>query len=296
MDNTWGIHTRTDDDCVIDHNIFINNVFGVHCWGGVAKFEQKTGPAICTTIVENNVFLFNSEDGAGSFGGARQIFRNNIFSGNTYGIGVGYYSGLNAVNNVVCNNTIGFYCWLHDPLESWATIENNIVAANDTGIYMWGYIERAQIRYNDVTSFLENFVGCPEGVGDTTWGTNFNGTPCDSFYNIMRAPLFADTIDFELLCNSPCIDAGDSTAQVLDSGGCRIDIGKNEFHYVIGDADGDYVISISDVVFIINYLFSEGPAPCPYHSADTNCDGTVDVSDVICLANYLFYEFPFPCF
>jgi len=297
MDNTWGIHTRTDDDCVIDHNIFINNVSGVDCWGGVAKFEQKTGPAICTTIVENNVFLFNSRHGAVSFGGALQIFRNNIFSGNTYGIGLGYYSGLNAVNNVVWNNTIGFYCWLHDPLESWATIENNIVAGNDTGIYVFGFAEdRAQIRHNDVNSLLENFLGCPEGVGDTSWGTNFNGTPCDSFYNIMRDPLFADTIDFELLCSSPCIDAGDSSVEVADSGGCRIDIGKNEFHYIIGDANGDYVINSADVVFIINYLFREGPLPCPFHSADTDCDGVVNSSDIVCLINYLFRGSSFPCF
>jgi hypothetical protein len=134
------------------------------------------------------------------------------------------------------------------------------------------------------------------GIGDTTWGTNFNGTPCDSFYNITRDPLFADTIDFELLCNSPCIDAGDSSVQVSDSGGCRIDIGKSEFPYIIGDANRDSKIDIADVVFTINYLFMEGPAPCPYHSADTNCDGTVNVSDVICLINYLFCGSPFLCF
>jgi hypothetical protein len=297
IDNTWGIHTRTDDDCVIDRNIFINNAFGVACWGGMTKHEKNPWAPFCTTVVENNVFLFNRENGACSFGGAVQIFRNNIFSRNKLGIGLGYSSTLNAVRNVISNNSIGVYCELYDQ-GARATIENNIIAANDTGIYIWGlFPEHAQIRYNDVWDNLAgNFVDCSEGVGDTTWGTNFNGTPCDSFYNIVRDPLFADTIDFRLLCNSPCIDAGDSSVQVPDSGGCRMDIGKNEFHYIIGDATSDYVISISDVIFIINYLFLESPAPCPYHSADTNCDGIVDVTDVICLTNYLFYEYPFPCF
>ena len=139
INNTWGIHTRTDDDCVIDHNIFINNVSGVDCWGGVAKFEQKEGPAICTTIVENNVFLFNSRHGPGSYGGAIQIFRNNIFSRNGFGIGMAYYSNLNAVRNVICNNSVGVYCETDDYLYS-AIIENNIIARNDTGIYVRGSI------------------------------------------------------------------------------------------------------------------------------------------------------------
>jgi len=296
IDNTWGIHTLTWDSCAIDHNTFINNTFGIECYGGAAKDEEKLLPPSCTTIVENNVFSFNSWHGAGAFGAAIAIFRNNIFSQNAYGISMGYFSSLKAVRNVIFNNSMGVYCWLNDNVDTWVTIENNIIAANDTGIYMWGYIERAQIRYNDVNSLLENFIGCPTGVGNTTWGTNFNGTPCDSFYNIVRNPLFADTIDFELLCNSPCIDAGDSSIQVPDSGGCRIDIGKNEFHYVIGDATSDYVINISDVIFVINYLFLESPAPCPYHSADANCDGTVDVGDIVCLINYLFCGSPIPCF
>lgn len=295
MDNTWGIHTRTDDDCVIDHNKFINNIMGLHCWGGAAKNGGKGSERRFTTIVEHNVFLFNREEGACAFGGAIQIFRNNIFSGNGWGISAGYYSDLNAVNNVVYNNDIGLYC------ETWSgyltIIEGNIIARNDTGIYVGATSENEQICYNDFwDNFDQDCVGCTAGEGDTTWGINFNGTPCDSFYNIMRDPLFADTINFELLCNSPCIDAGDSSVQVSDSGGCRIDIGKNEFHYAIGDANSDSEIDIADVVFVINYLFIEGSPPCPYHSGDTNCDSEIDVSDIVCLINYLFLGYPIPCF
>lgn len=297
MDNIWGIHTRTDDDCVIDNNIFINNVFGVDCWGGAAKLEQETGQVICTTIVENNVFLLNSSHGASSFGGALQIFRNNIFLRNTWGIATAYYGSLIAVRNIICNNSIGVYCETMEYWEDpWVIIENNIIAKNDTGIYVRGSIRDTIVRYNDVWDNLGgDFIGCPAGMGDTTWGTNFNKTPCDSFYNIVRDPLFADSIDFELLCNSPCIDAGDSSIQASGSGGCRIDIGKNEFPYIIGNANGDYGINMADVVFIVNYLFIGGPAPCPYHSGDANCDGMVDLSDVVCLVNYLFCGYPIPC-
>jgi len=295
IDNYCGVFSVTWGKCVIDYNVFINNQTGVECYGDISKEREKSQDDM--TIVENNVFLSNSEIGAIAWGGASHIFRNNIFSRNTWGIVGSYYSSLNAERNVICNNSIGVYYEVFVPYQDSLIIENNVIASNDTGIYVWGSGENTRIRYNDVwNSPCGNFIGYPVGIGDTTWRTNFNGTPCDSFYNITRDPLFADTIDFELLCNSPCIDAGDSTAQVPDSGGCRIDMGKNEFHYVTGDATSDYVIDISDVVFVINYLFIEGPVPYPYHSADTNCDGTVDVSDVICLANYLFFEYPFPCF
>jgi hypothetical protein len=55
-----------------------------------------------------------------------------------------------------------------------------------------------------------------------------------------------------------------------------------------GDANGDGVIDISDVVYLINYLFINGPAPVPLEAGDANCNGMVDVRDVVYLLNYLF--------
>jgi hypothetical protein len=42
-----------------------------------------------------------------------------------------------------------------------------------------------------------------------------------------------------------------------------------------GDVNGDGVINVSDVVYLINYLFINGPVPPPLQAGDTNCDGTV---------------------
>jgi hypothetical protein len=65
-------------------------------------------------------------------------------------------------------------------------------------------------------------------------------------------------------------------------------------YYMIGDANGDYVVDIADVVFLINYLFVGGPAPVPLDAGDANCDGVVDAADVIHLINYLFVAGPPP--
>ncbi len=55
-----------------------------------------------------------------------------------------------------------------------------------------------------------------------------------------------------------------------------------------GDANGNGVITISDAVYLINYLFTGGPAPNPLWTGDANCDGVVDIADVVYLINYLF--------
>ncbi len=56
-----------------------------------------------------------------------------------------------------------------------------------------------------------------------------------------------------------------------------------------GDPDNSGAIDISDVVCLIAFIFSEGPAPAPAASAgDANCDGTVDISDCVLLISYIF--------
>jgi hypothetical protein len=65
--------------------------------------------------------------------------------------------------------------------------------------------------------------------------------------------------------------------------------------YLRGDANGDGVINVVDVVYLINYLFINGPAPDPVESGDVNCDHTTNAADVVYLINYLFIDGPPPC-
>jgi hypothetical protein len=63
----------------------------------------------------------------------------------------------------------------------------------------------------------------------------------------------------------------------------------------VGDVTGDELIDIGDVIFLINYLYIDGPAPDPLMTGDVNCDGVVDIGDVIYMINYLYIEGPSPC-
>ena len=45
----------------------------------------------------------------------------------------------------------------------------------------------------------------------------------------------------------------------------------------------------------MTYLYGDGPAPAPMEAGDTNCDSVVNVGDVVYLVNYLYREGPPPC-
>ena len=65
--------------------------------------------------------------------------------------------------------------------------------------------------------------------------------------------------------------------------------------YQCGDADGSSTITVSDVVYIINYIFNGGPAPDPLLAADADCSGQVTISDAVYLIGYIFSGGPAPC-
>ncbi len=57
---------------------------------------------------------------------------------------------------------------------------------------------------------------------------------------------------------------------------------------VCGDCNGDGNVSVSDVTYLINYLYKGGNPPTPIWKADVNCDHSVDGGDVTYLINRLF--------
>jgi hypothetical protein len=61
-----------------------------------------------------------------------------------------------------------------------------------------------------------------------------------------------------------------------------------------GDANGDGMINIADVVYLLNYLFTGGLPPDPLEAGDVTCDGLVNIADVVYLLNYLFTGGPPP--
>ncbi|UCB53030.1 MAG: dockerin type I repeat-containing protein, partial [Candidatus Zixiibacteriota bacterium] len=62
-----------------------------------------------------------------------------------------------------------------------------------------------------------------------------------------------------------------------------------------GDVQGDFVVNVGDVVYLVTYLYKGGPAPyCPTARGDVNNDGVINVGDVVYLVTYLYKGGPPP--
>jgi hypothetical protein len=82
----------------------------------------------------------------------------------------------------------------------------------------------------------------------------------------------ADYIDFQ-----PAVVTGFITDQQL----------------VRGDANGDGIVNILDINFLIAFLYMGGPAPDPY-TGDANGDGIINLLDITYLIEYLYFGGPPP--
>ena len=62
-----------------------------------------------------------------------------------------------------------------------------------------------------------------------------------------------------------------------------------------GDVQGDFIINVGDVVYLVTYLYKGGPAPlCPTARGDVNNDGVINVGDVVYMVTYLYKGGPLP--
>jgi hypothetical protein len=62
-----------------------------------------------------------------------------------------------------------------------------------------------------------------------------------------------------------------------------------------GDANGTGAVDIDDVVYIVAYIFSGGPAPVTPEAGDANCIEGTDIDDVVYLIAFIFSNGPEPC-
>ncbi len=158
--------------------------------------------------------------------------------------------------------------------SSYCQIENSIMAFTANGTAVEG---SANLTCTDI---FGNELG--DWVGEIADQAGING-------NFSLDPLFCDTAtgDLKLQEESPCAPGGNDCGVRLGSRrvGCEVHC---------GDANGDAIVNVSDAVYLISYIFSDGP-PTPYDNGDADCSGAIDISDAVYLLNYIFSGGPAPC-
>jgi hypothetical protein len=64
--------------------------------------------------------------------------------------------------------------------------------------------------------------------------------------------------------------------------------------YLRGDVNGNWIVELGDVVYLISYLYKSGPVPDPLEAGDVTCNGVVDLGDIVYLITYLYKGGPPP--
>ena len=90
------------------------------------------------------------------------------------------------------------------------------------------------------------------------------------------------------------IFAGDPEIHMVPPPGCCIAPVRGDVQ--LDGAPGETGVDISDLVYLVNYMFKQGPEPPCWPEADVNATGVeaVDVADLVYLVNYMFKEGPAP--
>ena len=65
-------------------------------------------------------------------------------------------------------------------------------------------------------------------------------------------------------------------------------------HVNRGDANGDGIVNVGDIVYLVSYLYKGGPEPTPAEAGDVNLDGIINVGDIVYLVSYLYKGGPPP--
>jgi len=86
------------------------------------------------------------------------------------------------------------------------------------------------------------------------------------------------------------------TFTVTDPGSLtdEIDVAYEVVAFLRGDANSDNILDMSDILFILNYLYKDGIAPASIEATDVNFDNKINILDVDYLIRYFYKQGPPP--
>lgn len=136
-----------------------------------------------------------------------------------------------------------------------------------------------------------NNLGNPPKNGVTSVSASHTGE------GTMSAVFDNDDGTYRVRIRAATLLGRDTVAVVVAAGGHVTNLNQKAVlrYYPAGDADANDIVNISDVVYLIAYIFSGGPSPSPEAAGDADCSGIVNISDVVYLIAYIFNGSPAPC-
>jgi parallel beta-helix repeat protein len=264
------------ENCVISNNA-INGINLDYCSARISE---------CT--IDSNLAR-----GIMAYNNAAPTVTNCLISSNgSFGMSIWVFtSKFHVTNCTFANNQVGFYYDGDFPKDQpgdyrsgpdTSTVTNSIFAFNRDYGFQLGYFA-CYTRAN-----CNDWYGNPKG----NFYTQSTGCPFDTSGNISGDPFFcsAPGIQYGIATQSPCAPANNA---------CGVLMGRYQpsctVTFMCGDMNGDGSIDVSDVVYLLQYIFAGGLAPVSLPDASVNCDTGIDISDAVYLIRYIFSGGDAPC-
>lgn len=248
-----------------DNNIIRNNIIR-KCHKGVYLYFNTSGNQVYNNDITCSYSSYTGIMLAGSSGNS--IYSNKIR--NNGGVGDGMSLTQSSNNTIIAN-----------------TFENH-----SCGILLFLYSNNNAIHHNNFlncspdTAYIENSLGACTGNqwdnGLSSGGNYWSDHTCVDSNN-------------DGICDDPYPIPGSNNPPDQDNYPLAA-----PFEPMCGNVNGspqpnpDHRINISDAVYLINYLYHNGPPPIPPCSGDVDGDGDIDDDDLDYLIDYIFRYGPEP--
>lgn len=285
---------------IVRNNIIVQNSGGQDYNGG--GIWVNGNPA---TVIENNVIAdnhsFNTGGGISIFINGTLILRNDIIWGNTAQNGYPQVSPIGDLDVACCNieggfagtNIIDYDPMFCDPENGNYSIDYLSPCAadhpfNTCGELIGAYEPACQnCPDSDDDGLCLLLDNCPDvaNLSQEDGDEDGIGDACDNCLNDSNAEQADSDVDgVGDICDN-CPEHNNPGQE--DSNGN--DVG-DLCDYTCGDADGDYLINILDVVYLLNSIYKSGSDPEPPEAADVNHDYLLNILDVVYLINSIYKD------
>jgi len=170
-------------------------------------------------------------------------------------------------------------------------------SAVDTWNYMRGLdavVGQGAPYINPVTGDTTTFVMSGDPVTGTGW---LDSIPADKRFMLSSGPFTMAPGDTQEVVAAIVLGRGADRLTSITAMKYNDRFAQSAFdnNFVLyGDANGDWVIDLGDVIFLINYVLKGASPPQPLAAGDINGDCVVDVDDVVYLIYYLYKRGPTP--
>jgi hypothetical protein len=259
------IHAETHGHVIARNCVFRDNAFGLtEDWGHRevridSCWFEGNGTAIQTTEYETSLTVTNS-----------------VFLDNYYAIHAQSYNN-DIIGNLFIDNYQGLVCY-GSGCDCWSTLYGSDISNN---LFYGGYVPEWVFCEIDAFTCNNLFLSWQKKAGlDDIIGINGN---------ISEDPLFCDTSlhTFDVYGGSPLLP---------ENNACSTMIGMAQYGcFDCGDIDGlTGTPDIADLIYLVTYMFQNGPAPRSFEACDVDGNGTTvpDIADLIYLVTFMFQEGP----